>query len=95
MNKPREKEEIELLSSIGSTEASTFAEFLRELPDAPERGDRDGWRELFGRIEWAEHMDWVGVERNSGRIEQLQLTEAGAARLKELKTHRCSRLESK
>lgn len=71
--------EIEILSAIGSTEPSTFAEFCRALRDCPERGDTAGWRELFSDLEYAERQELVVIERLNRRIESLQLTDEGAA----------------
>lgn len=74
--------EIEILSAIGSTEPSTFAEFCRALKDCPEKGDTAGWRQLFGDLEYAEHRKLVVIERDQRRIESLQLTEDGAAEVR-------------
>lgn len=75
-------EENRILSAIGSTEPSTFAEFCRAYADCPERGDTAGWRELFGAMEWLEHQKLVVIERTNNRIGSLQLTDAGADRVR-------------
>ena len=73
----------EILRAISSTEPCTFSEFLRGLPDAPERGDKSAWAELFDKLETFENLGLVEIERANGRIETLMLTEAGAAKVKE------------
>lgn len=68
-----------ILSAIGSTEPSNFFEFLKGLgADCPEKGDRDGYRELFNQLKELERNGLVDIERRDGQIEWLQLTEAGA-----------------
>lgn len=75
--------ELDLLSAIGSTEPSTFNEFLRALGDeAPDREDKAGWRILFKAIERAEENGLIEVSRAGMRIDSLMLTEAGAARVR-------------
>ncbi|MGH8597515.1 MAG: hypothetical protein ACREXT_12730, partial [Gammaproteobacteria bacterium] len=72
-----------LLSAIGSTEPSTFYEFCSALKDdCPEKGDRDAWRELFGSLELAARHGFLDIERTEKSIESLQLTAAGANRVR-------------
>jgi hypothetical protein len=71
---------IDILLATGATEPSTFNEFCRGLRDCPERGDREGWADLFKTIGSAERLGLVEVERLNGKIETLILTEAGAAK---------------
>lgn len=81
MSEPTARQK-EVMQAIGFTEESSFREFCRELKDCPDRGDRNGWRELFGDIEWCAHMEWLTIEKRGASIESLQLTEEGAAFLK-------------
>jgi hypothetical protein len=69
---------IEILRAIPSTEPATFGEFCSAYDDCPERGDREGWRELFGDLETLEQQGLVEIERVDGKIESLQLTGEGA-----------------
>lgn len=73
----------EILRAISSTEPCTFSEFLRGLPDAPERGDREAWAKLFDKMEMFENLGLVEIERVNSRIDTLILTEAGVAKVKE------------
>lgn len=74
----------EILSAIPSTEPCSFSEFLDGLPDVPEKGDREAWSELFGRLKLAERLGYVEIERadRDGSIESLILTPAGVDRVK-------------
>ena len=75
-----------VLEATPSTEPSSFNEFCRALgSDCPERGERDDWAELFDCIKAAENLDLIEVERVNGKIDTLILTEAGVARIKELR----------
>lgn len=69
----------EILAAIPSTEAASFNEFLNALPDVPEKGDREAWRELFEQLTDLEMRGWVEVERanRGGSIESLLLTAEG------------------
>lgn len=71
----------EILAAIPSTEPATFGEFLNALPDVPEKGDRAAWGELFSRLELAERLGYVEIERanRGGAIESLMLSSEGAA----------------
>lgn len=72
-----------ILAAIGSTEPSTFVEFLQDLgAECPERGDKAGYRELFNDLNKLERERLVTVDRQDGKIEWLQLTEAGAIRIR-------------
>jgi predicted transcriptional regulator len=68
---------IKILRAIPSTEPATFNEFLRGYDDAPERGDKSGWSELFQDLETLESQGLVEIERNNGRIDTLMLTAEG------------------
>lgn len=74
---------IEILRACPSTEPATFGEFLRGLPDPPERGEREEWAALFRQIEYAEELGLIEVERTHGKIDSLMLTQDGIGRLKE------------
>jgi len=72
-----------ILAAIGSTEPSTFVEFCKSLgSDCPEKGDTSEWPELFANLEYLEHQKLVTIERDQRRIESLQLTDAGADRVR-------------
>jgi predicted transcriptional regulator len=74
----------DILSAIPSTEPCSFSEFLAGLPDVPEKGDRDAWRDLFSQLKTLENAGLVEVERASrgGSIESLLLTGDGAERVR-------------
>lgn len=75
--------EQDLLDAIGSTEPSSFNEFLHALGDeAPEREDKTGWRKLFKAIEKAAEDGLIEVSRAGTKIDSLILTEAGIARVR-------------
>jgi hypothetical protein len=67
-----------VLAAIGFTETSDFNDVCRGLgADVPtERGE---WREFFTILEGAERQGLVEIERVEGKIDTVQLTEAGAA----------------
>lgn len=68
-----------LLDCVGSTEPSTFSEFLRALEDdCPEKGDKPAWAKLFSLIEECERDGLLVVERVKGKVDSLQLTPEGA-----------------
>lgn len=76
----------EVLQACPSTELATFSEFLRGLSDAPERGDREAWADLFDCVGQAEGLGLVQVERDGrGRMESTVLTEAGTAKVRSLR----------
>ena len=71
-----------ILCAIGSTEPSTFNEFLEGLNgDKPD--NRDEWRVLFLTLEALEAQELVTIERVRGRIDTLILTDLGAERARE------------
>lgn len=75
-------ETARILCAIGSTEPSSFNEFLNALNgDKPE--SRDEWRVLFLTLEALEEQELVTIERFHGRIETLILTDLGAERARE------------
>jgi predicted transcriptional regulator len=69
---------IKMLQAIPSTEPASFNEFLRGYDDAPERGDKGGWSELFQDLETLESQGLIEIERANGRIDTLMLTADGA-----------------
>lgn len=73
-----------LLSSIGSTEPSTFGEICQALGD-DKPSDRGEWREFFGLVDAAEKEGLIEVDKSDGKIESIILTEAGVAKLKEIR----------
>lgn len=73
----------DVLEAIPSTESASFNEFCGALSDCPERGDREGWADLFQELDALEALGLVFVDRLKGRIDTLQLTEAGAAAVRE------------
>ena len=75
-------DELLILQSIGATAPSTFAEFCRAYPDTPEKGSVDEWRAVFEAFERLERSGLIVIERINNRIESLQLTDAGADRVR-------------
>lgn len=73
-----------LLSSIGSTEPSTFGEICQALGD-DKPSDKGEWRDFFGLVTAVEKEGLVEVEKFDGKIESMILTEAGVAKLKEMR----------
>jgi hypothetical protein len=74
-------EEITLLRAVGSQEPSTFNEFCRGLAgDIPTCTPE--WSALFRQVENCETEEWIEVSRHNGRIESLQLTQAGADKVR-------------
>lgn len=72
-----------LLQAIPSTEPASFNELCRALgDDCPERGDREGWRDLFSLLEIAQESGYVDIDYVGGKVGSVQLTEAGAARVR-------------
>ncbi len=71
-----------ILTSIGSTEASTFREFCRELGD-DKPDDRTDWHILFKTLESLEECGLVEIERSGRDIDTLILTDLGAERARE------------
>lgn len=76
-------DEHDVLAAISFKSATGFSEFCSALNDCPERGDREGWRELFSLLNKCERNGFVIIERDGRNIESLQLTDAGAARFRE------------
>lgn len=76
---------LTILKAIPSTEPATFYEFVGALgDDAPERGDKKGWWELFRDLEDLADSAVIEIERQATHIESLMLTEIGAATYREL-----------
>jgi hypothetical protein len=73
---------LDILAAVSLTEPTTFGDFCNALNDCPERGDRDGWRSLFGQLNFCERNGYVVIERDDRNIESIQLTDAGAAKLR-------------
>lgn len=77
-----------LLGAIGSTEPSTFEEVLQALGDeAPARGEKKEWFDFFTSVNAAEKKGLIEVEKqpDGKKVESMILTEAGVARLKEIR----------
>lgn len=73
----------DILSAIPSTESASFNEFLGALEDVPT--DSIEWRALFDVLDHLESVGLVEIDRGyNNRINELQLTEAGAAHVREL-----------
>lgn len=78
-----------ILTSVGSTEPTSFLEMLRAMGDeAPEKGDKAGYRELFQTIDALEQSGLMTVSRLNGRFEAAQLTDLGAERAREIQRER-------
>jgi hypothetical protein len=79
-----------LMKCIGSTEPSTFNEFCRALQERdllPPKSDQEEWKTVWARIhsklEHLERQGLIDVDRVGGKIDSLQLTEAGADMIRE------------
>lgn len=70
-----------ILGAIRS-EATTFPEFCRNLKECPKRGDREAWRAVFAGLEQLRTDGLVTIIRQAGEIQSLQLTPAGADRVR-------------
>jgi DNA-binding transcriptional ArsR family regulator len=74
---------LDILRACSSTEPATFSEFLRGLPDIPERGDKPAWSALFRKLDILERDGYIDVERDgNNRIETLRLTDAGISEVR-------------
>lgn len=73
-----------ILSAIGSTEASSFNEFCGALDrHCPE--ERSEWAQLFKAVRKLEAAGFIEITRDGKDIEGLQLTDAGANRIRDKK----------
>jgi hypothetical protein len=79
-------DELDILAAVSLTEPMSFSDFCGALNNCPERGDREAWRSLFGLLSRCERSGLLVIERDDDRIgskiESLQLTDAGAAKLR-------------
>jgi hypothetical protein len=76
-------DELIILKAISSTEESAFYEFLRGLgSEAPERGDRTAFFQLFRQLDKLENDGLIEISRNGEKIDGMILTESGVARVK-------------
>lgn len=74
---------LTVLKAISSTEPSSFREFCSGLGDAcPERGDTNGWREVFRLISKAEKDGLVDVLWGNVGFHTVILSESGAAHVR-------------
>jgi hypothetical protein len=76
---------LTLLKAIRSAEPSDFSDLCNALgDDKPERGDRDGWSDLFNTLRSLEKDGLVQISWfHNKNVDSLMLTEAGAARVRE------------
>jgi hypothetical protein len=79
------EDQAELLACIGFNEATNFSEWCRAMrqqgiyPD-----DKGEWRACFSLVRYCESQKLLEVERDpTDNIESLQLTEEGAALVRE------------
>lgn len=73
-----------ILAAIGFTEPSTFSEFCEALgDDCPQSGNRAEWTDVFGKLRVLESERYVIIVRDRQNIQQLQLTEKGANRIRD------------
>lgn len=76
------EEDLNFLSLIPSTEPFTFNELCQALgDDCPH--DKGEWRALFMRLENFESDGYIEVSRVAGKIDGVQLTESGAALIRD------------
>lgn len=76
-----------LLESIGSTESSSFNEFLRALDEEGEvpTAGKTAWAKLFADLKELEDEGCIEIDRILGKVSELILTEQGVRALKELR----------
>ena len=74
--------DLDFLGLIPCTEPFTFNELCQALgDDCPH--DKGAWRALFVRLEGFETEGYVEVSRVAGKIDGVQLTESGAALIRD------------
>ena len=76
------EDDLKFLELIGSTEETSFNELISMLGDDKPQ-ERSEWRTLFLRIERYEADGYLEVSRAQGRIDGMQLTESGAALIRD------------
>lgn len=75
-------DDLDFLGLIPSTEPFTFNELCQALgDDCPH--DKTEWRALFQRLERFEQDGYIEVSRVAGKIDGVQLTESGAALIRD------------
>lgn len=74
--------DLEFLALLPSTEPFTFTELCAALGDDRPR-EKSEWRALFVRLEGFESDGYVEVSRVAGKIDGVQLTESGAALIRD------------
>jgi hypothetical protein len=73
--------ERDVLAAIPFTEPAAFGEFCGAFDDCPEKGNKEGWRELFSDLRALESLGLISVEYSDRKIDTLTLTEEGKERL--------------
>lgn len=74
--------DLDFLALVPSTEPFTFNELCQALgDDCPH--DKTEWRALFVRLEGFEADGYIEVSRIAGKIDGVQLTESGAALIRD------------
>lgn len=76
-------DDLNFLALIPSTEPFSFNELCTALADDCPH-DKNEWRALFVRLEGFESAGYVEVSRVAGKIDGVQLTESGAALIRDL-----------
>lgn len=76
------EEDLNFIALIPSTEPATFNELCQALGDDRPR-ERTEWRLLFLRLERFEAEGYLEVSRVAGKIDGVQLTESGAALIRD------------
>jgi hypothetical protein len=76
------EEDLDFLALIPSTEPFTFNELCGALGDDCPR-EKAEWRALFTRLDGFESEGYLEVSRVAGKIDGVQLTECGAALIRD------------
>lgn len=86
MQLEQEQKDLQILSVIGSTEASTFGELcnaLRRVNLCPEKGDKTAWGMLFKKLGAYGKDGWLKIEMEGRNMKTFQLTKEGANKVRD------------
>jgi hypothetical protein len=73
-----DREKAKILETVPSTDSIEFSEFCNDYPDTPAKGDKQAWSALFRQLDDLKREGLLRIEREDGRISEMELTEAGA-----------------
>ena len=86
MQLEQEQKDLQILSVIGSTEASTFGELcnaLRRVNLCPEKGDKTAWGMLFKKLGEYGRDGWLKIEMEGRNMKTFQLTKESADKVRD------------